>query len=98
MRAGYLHSGEGEGEGQVRASEGNALGRSGGKDDAPPRRPALLGAQGPMPPTQEDTHVAAASDRRVTPPRDVAARFLYRLVCRDGLPRPGARRGEGDDC
>ncbi|MPC94858.1 hypothetical protein E2C01_090048 [Portunus trituberculatus] len=41
MRARYLHSGEGED--QVRASEGNALGHSSHKDDAPGPRPTTVG-------------------------------------------------------
>lgn len=58
MRAGYLHSGEGEGEGQVRASEGNALGQNGGKDDVLILPRGTTGGT-PPPTRQEDTHVAA---------------------------------------
>lgn len=89
MRAGYLHSGEGEGEGQVRASEGNALGRSGGKDDAPARH---CWAQGPAPPAQEDTHVAAAAHRRITPSRDTAPSSSTASSAAAAFP------AEGDDC
>lgn len=65
MRAGYLHSGEGEGEGQVRASEGNALGQNDGKDDAPVLRRGTAGGT--------RTRAAPRSPPRKTPtwpPRD----------------------------